>query len=162
MRVFILLLLTSVLTCRAQSDIYFLPCATNATVSFEGETQGGGREVHRLEVRRIGYISHATKEKRVATSSCVVYYAGDEYGPYILCTMDDCVAPLVRKVSKDVVEVYYTAGAHTHFRQRWTLLGSTARLEKREEIEPRDDPRITDAEQGAAGNSHRAGQSSGL
>jgi hypothetical protein len=153
MRLFILLMLAGVLTCHAQHDIYFLPCATNATVSFEGETQGGGREIHRLEVRRIGYVSRVTNEKKVANSSCVVYYAGDEYGPYILCTLDDCVAPLVRKVSKDIVEVYYTAGAHTHFRQSWKLLGWTAKLEKREEIEWSEDPRTkADAEQGAPAN----------
>ena len=79
-------------------------------------------------------------------ASCVIYYAGDEYGPNILCVLDDCIDPLVRKVSKDVVEDYFLAGAHTHFRQQWRLLGSTTKLEKQEEIEPRDDPRITDAE----------------
>ena len=82
-------------------------------------------------------------------ASCVIYYAGDEYGPYILCVLDDCIDPLVRKLSKDVVEVYFLAGAHTHFRQRWTLLGDTAKLEKQEEIDWRDDPRMAaDAGQG--------------
>ncbi len=52
------------------------------------------------------------------------------------------IEPLVRKVSKDVVEIYFSAGAHTHFRQQWRLLGWTAKLEKQEEIEPKDDPRL--------------------
>ena len=75
-------------------------------------------------------------------ASCVIYYASDEYGPYILCVLDECIEPLVRKISKDVVEIYFSAGAHTHFRQQWRLLGSTAKLEKQEEIEWKDDPRL--------------------
>ena len=74
-------------------------------------------------------------------ASCVIYYAGDEYGPYILRVLDECLDPFVRKVSKDVVEVYFLAGAHSHFRQRWRLLGSTAKLESQEAIEWSDDPR---------------------
>ena len=80
-------------------------------------------------------------------ASCVIYYAGDEYGPYVLHVLDDCIDPLVRKVSKDVVEIYFLAGAHTHIRQRWTLLNATAKLESEEEINWSDDPRMADAEQ---------------
>src|SRR5206468_445605 len=88
------------------------------------------------------YVPPATKEGQPTMSSCVIYYASDEYGPYILCVLDDCIEPLVRKVSKDVVEIYFTAGAHTHIRQQWKLLGHTAKLEKEEEINWRDDPRM--------------------
>ena len=145
----------------AQSDFYFLPCGPKASVSFEGETQAG-RGVHRLEVRRLAFVPPTTKMGETMQASCVIYYAGDEYGPYILCVLDECLDPYVRKVSKDVVEVYFLAGAHSHFRQRWKLLGSTAKLESQEAIDWGDDPRNkADAEQGAAGNSHRAGQSSG-
>jgi hypothetical protein len=74
-------------------------------------------------------------------ASCVIYYAGDEYGPYILGVLDDCLDPLVRRVSKDLVEVYFLAGAHTHFRQRWRLLGYSAKLEKQDAIDWSEDPR---------------------
>lgn len=125
----------------AQSDVYFLPCVAKATVSFAGVTQAGS-EVHRLEVRRLAYLSPAIKEKFVSEISCVIYFAGDEYGPSILRQLDDCIDPLVRKVSNDVVEIYFLAGAHTHIRQQWRLLGSTAKLEKEEEVSWRDDPRM--------------------
>jgi hypothetical protein len=127
---------------KAQSDFYFLPCAPKASVSFEGETQAG-RGVHRLEVRRLAFVPPTTKKGETMQASCVIYYAGDDYGPYILCVLDECIEPLVRKVSKDVVEVYFSAGAHTHFRQRWTLLGSTTKLEKQEAIDWSEDPRMT-------------------
>jgi hypothetical protein len=125
----------------AQNDFYFLPCAPKASVSFEGETQAG-RGVHRLEVRRLAFVPPTAKNGKTMQASCVIYYAGDEYGPYILCVLDECIEPLVRKVSKDMAEVYFGAGAHTHFRQQWRLLGWTAKLEKQEEIEPKNDPRL--------------------
>jgi len=137
----------------AQSDAYFLPCAAKASVSFEGETQAGGREIHRLEVRRLAYVLPTTKQERPTTGSCVIYYAGDEYGPAVLCYLDDCIDPLVRQVSTNIVEVYFLAGAHTHLRQQWKLLGYTAKLEKQEVIDWSDDPRMkADAEQGAPAN----------
>jgi len=46
--------------------------------------------------------------------------------------------------SKNTVEIYFSAGAHTHFRQRWQLLGYTAKLEKQEAIDWNDDPRMKD------------------
>jgi len=125
----------------ARSDFYFLPCAPKASVSFEGDTKGV-REVHRLEVRRLAFVYPALKKGEPMMASCVIYYAGDEYGPYILCVLDDCIDPLVRKVSKDMVEVYFLAGAHTHIRQRWKLLGDTAKLEQQEAIDWQDDPRM--------------------
>src|SRR5205814_10583637 len=125
-----------------QSDAYFLPCAPKASVSFEGETQAGGRSVHRLEVRRLAFVLPGTKEVRPTMSSCVIYYAGDEYGPSVLRQIDDCIDPLVRKLSEDRVEIYFLSGAHTHIRQRWSLLGHTARLETEEEISWCDDPRM--------------------
>jgi hypothetical protein len=136
--IFLAFLLT--LTCHAQSDIYFLPCAAKASVSFEGVTQMG-HDVHRLEVRRLAYVSEPSKKEARTAISCVIYFAGDEYGPSILRQIDDCIDPLVRKVSKDVVEIYFLAGAHTHIRQRWRLLGHTAKLEKEEEISWKEDPR---------------------
>ena len=125
----------------AQSDFYFLPCAAKASVSFEGVTQAG-RGVHRLEVRRLAFVPPTTKKGETMQASCVIYYAGDEYGPYILCVLDDCIEPLVRKVSKDVVEVYFSAGAHTHIQQQWRLLGYAAELEKQEAIDWSEDPRM--------------------
>jgi hypothetical protein len=123
-----------------QSDFYYLPCAANASVSFEGETQEG-RRVHRLEIRRLAYIPTGTTEGQATMASCVVYYAGDWYGPYILRVLDECLDPFVRKVSQNVVEVYYLAGAHSHFRQRWKLLGYSAKLESEEPIDWNEDPR---------------------
>ena len=80
-------------------------------------------------------------------ASCVIYYAGDDYGPFILRVLDDCIDPLVRRPSKDVVEVYFLAGAHTHIRQQWRLLGATAKLETEGAIDWQDDPRMrADAE----------------
>ena len=125
----------------AQSDFYFLPCAPKASVLFEGETQAG-RGVHRLEVRRLAFVPPTTKKSETMQASCVIYYAGDEYSPYILCVLDECIEPLVRKASKDEVEIYFSAGAHTHFRQQWRLLGFTAKLEKQEPIDWSDDPRM--------------------
>lgn len=129
-----------------QSDFYFLPCAAKASVSFEGETQAG-RGIHRLEVRRLAYIPPDGTEGQTMMASCVIYYASDEYGPYILRVLDDCIDPLVRKVSPDVVEVYFLAGAHTHIRQQWRLRGYTAEMESEGEIDWQDDPRVhADAE----------------
>lgn len=137
-----LLLMTGCASNRSiQSDVYFLPCTAKATVLFDGVTQEGPG-VHRLEVRRLAYLSQLTKEKSVTRISCVIYFAGDEYGPSILRQLDDCIDPLVRKVSNDVVEIYFLAGAHTHIRQQWRLLGSAAKLEKEEEVSWRDDPRM--------------------
>jgi hypothetical protein len=141
MRPLILISILIALNSHAQSDIYFLPCSTNATVSFEGETQAG-RDVHRLEVRRLAYKSAKTKAEMASWKSCVIYFAGEEYGPEILLQLDDCVEPLVKKVSKDAVEIYFGAGAHGHIRQRWKLLGHTAKLQKEEAIDWRDDPRM--------------------
>jgi hypothetical protein len=130
--------------CHAQDGIYFLPCAAKATVSFEGVTQAG-RDVHRLEVRRLAYVSPSSKKEAVTQISCVVYFAGEEYGPSILRQIDDCIDPLVRQVSKDLVEIYFLAGAHTHIRQRWRLLGHTAKLEEEREVDWRNDPRMEKA-----------------
>jgi len=138
----LLLVAGCVSDCSVQSDAYFLPCAPKASVSFEGETQAGGRSVHRLEVRRLAFVLPGTKEVRPTMSSCVIYYAGDEYGSSVLRQIDDCIDPLVRKVSEDRVEIYFLSGAHTHIRQRWSLLGHTARLETEEEISWSDDPRM--------------------
>ena len=136
----------------AQSDFYFLPCEAKASVSFEGTTQAGPG-VHRLEVRRLAFVPPTTKKRELMMASGVIYYAGDVYGPYILSVLDDCIEPLVMKVSKDVVEVYFLAGAHTHIRQQWRLLGYTAKLEQEGEIDWKDDPRTTaSAEQGGAEN----------
>jgi hypothetical protein len=140
MRFSILAVLFSV-TCYAQSDIYFLPCAAKATVSFEGASQAG-RDVHRLEVRRLAYVSQPSKKEAATQISCVVYFAGEEYGPSILRQIDDCIDPLVQQASKDIVEIYFLAGAHTHIRQRWRLLGHTAKLEEEREVDWRDDPRM--------------------
>lgn len=130
----------------AQSDFYFLPCAERASVSFEGENQAG-RGIHRLEVRRLAYTPPGANDGHTMMASCVIYYAGDEYGPCILRVLDDCIDPLVRKVSPDVVEVYFLAGAHTHIRQQWRLRGSTAEIEREGEIDSRHDPRMhTEAE----------------
>jgi hypothetical protein len=127
------------IVCRAESDICFLPAAPRATVSFEGVTQDG-KSMHRLEVRRLSYF-HPTLKKMVPSDrSYVIYYAGEGYGPVVLHTFE-AIEPLVRKVTQDVVEIYFTAGAHTHLRQKWKLLGGTAKLEKEEEISWRDDPR---------------------
>jgi len=122
------------------NDIYLLPCSTNASVAFEGVTQAG-RDIHRLEVRRLSYRSKKAKEDWPSMISCVIYYAGDEYGPSILRQLDDCMDPFVRKISDDMVEIYFLAGAHTHFRQRWKLLGWSAELQEEEAVEWDEDPR---------------------
>jgi hypothetical protein len=116
MRLLTLMALFIALNSHAQSDIYFLPCSTNATVSFEGETQLG-RDVHRFEVRRLAYTSPKTKREMASWKSCVIYFAGEEYGPEILLQLDDCVEPLVKKVSRGTVEIYFGVGAHGHVRQ---------------------------------------------
>lgn len=123
-----------------KSDFYFLPCEAKASVSFEGETQAGPG-IHRFEIRRLAYRAPNSAEERVMWASCVIYYAGDEDGPYILKVLDEALDPYVRKISRNAVEVYFLAGAHSHFRQRWTLLGSTAKLESEDVIEWSDDPR---------------------
>jgi hypothetical protein len=48
----------------------------------------------------------------------------------------------VKKVSKDAIEIYFSVGAHGHIRQRWKLLGHTAKLQKEDAIDWRDDPRM--------------------
>jgi hypothetical protein len=126
---------------RIEDDCFFLPCAPDAKISFEGETQAGGREVHRIEICRLAYMMPKANKMRPANGSCIIYYAGKEYGPEILYYFDDCINPFVRMVLTNTVEVYYLAGAHSHFRQTWRLLGYTAKLEKEEDIEWSDDPR---------------------
>jgi hypothetical protein len=122
------------------SDFYFLPSTAHASVSFEGESQAG-RGIHRFEVRRLAYTTPDSSDGHPATASCVVYYAGDAHGPYILRVLDECIDPFARKVSQDVVELYFLAGAHSHFRQRWRLFGYSAKLESEESIEWNEDPR---------------------
>lgn len=124
---------------RAASDIFFLPAAAGATVSFEGVTQAG-RDTHRFEVRRLAYVDSVRKEETPTTRVCVIYYAGDEYGPHILKEMQ-AIDPFVRRVGHDIVEVYFYAGAHAHIRQTWRLLSGTAQLEKEEDIAEEEDPR---------------------
>jgi hypothetical protein len=141
----------------AQNDFCFLPCAAKASVSFIAENQAG-RGVHRLEVRRLAYVPPTTKQAQPMLGSCLVYYAGDEYGPYVLSVLDQCLDPLVRKVSEDDIEIYFLAGAHTHVRQQWKLLGATAKLEKEEEINWRDDPREKEQTESAWALDHRGGR----
>jgi hypothetical protein len=126
--------------CRAQSDVYFLPCEAKASVSFEGTTQEG-KEIHRLEVRRLAYVADPARGEFCSNDSCVIYYAGLMYGPKILKVME-ALDPLVLQSSKDVVDIYFLCGAHTHIHQRWKLLGHTAQLEKEEEIDWEHDPRM--------------------
>jgi len=125
-----------------RNDLYYLPCETKASVSFEGETQAGS-DIQRLEVRRLAYVPPGMTKGKPATSSCVIYYAEKDNSPSILRVLDDCIDPLVRKTSKDTVEIYFLAGAHTHIRERWKLLGTTAKLDSEEEINWNDDPRMT-------------------
>jgi hypothetical protein len=135
----LVLLVVCAVACRAQSDICFLPATPRATVSFEGVTQDG-KSVHRLEVRRLSYF-HDTLKKMVPSDwSSVIYYAGEGYGPIVLHTFE-AIEPLVRQISPDLVEIYFTAGAHTHLRQKWKLLGGSAKLDKEEEISWKEDPR---------------------
>ena len=159
MRLLMFFAFVGVLACHAQSDTYFLPSTVKASVSFDGVTQAG-RGIHRLEVRRLAHMSQTTKKEVVTQISCVVYFAGEEHCPSVLRRLDSCIDPLVRKVSDDTVEIYFLAGTHTHIRQRWKLLGQTAKLEKEEEISWRDDPRmkekpnqVTPAERPAASRS---------
>jgi hypothetical protein len=126
--------------CRAESDIYFITPAADATVSFESITHVG-LAVHRLEVRRLAYVAQRSKEPRNTESSCVIYYAGDEIGPILLRMIDHCDSPLVQKTNWNVIDIYYTGAASTRWHQRWKLLGSTAMLEKEERIHSSDDPR---------------------
>src|SRR5262249_555786 len=109
-----------------------------------------GPGTHRLEVRRLAYAPDGSKKATAAFTSCVIYYAGEYQDPQILAVLDECLDPLVRKVSKDIVEVYCLAGAHSHFRQRWKLLGYSAKLEIKEAIEWSDDPRNKEPEGGAS------------
>ena len=138
-RLLTLLAFAGSLACHGQSEIYFLPPEPKASVSFEGVTQEG-RDIHRLEVRRLAYREQPSKKELQTIHSYVIYYAGADYGPKIL-RQADAIDPLVLRVSKDIVEIYFLAGAHTHIRQRWKLLGYTARLEKETEIDWQDDPR---------------------
>ncbi len=134
------------LASQAQTNLFFLPCSTNASVSFQGTTQEGPG-THRLEVRRLAYVPDGTKEQRASLTSCVIYYAGED--PQILAVLDEGLDPFVRRASNDIVEVYWLAGAHSHFRQRWRLLGYTAKLEKQDAIEWSEDPRNAEPQRGA-------------
>lgn len=119
-------------------DVFFLRPVKGASVSFDGVTQMGNA-MHRLEVRRLAFLNADSKAIPTA-SSCVIYYASDEYGPEILRTMPDCVSPVVQLVGKDMVEIFFIAGAHTHVRQRWKLLGHTAELVEEKGIEWHENP----------------------
>src|SRR4051812_37517254 len=116
MRVVFLVALMGALACQAQTNLFFLPCSTNASVSFEGTTQEGLR-THRLEVRRLAYAPDGSKQESAALTSCVIYYAGEDHDPRILSVLDECLDPYVKRVSRDHVEIYFLAGAHSHFRQ---------------------------------------------
>ena len=123
---------------KASSDIFFLRAEAGATVSFEGFTQAG-IDIHRFKVRRIGYVDPNTKEELASTRCCVIYFAGIDFGPSVLKEIQ-AINPSVRRVGRDLVEVYFFAGGHAHIRQTWRLLGSTAKLEKEEDISDTDDP----------------------
>ena len=62
----------------------------------------------------------------------VVYVAGS-YGPEILEKVQGS-GFLVKKASDNIVEIYYTAGAHTDMRERWKLIGYSAELQEKKEI----------------------------
>lgn len=130
--------------CQAESDICFLPAAPKASVSFEGVTQAG-KQTHRLEVRQLAFFQPASKKLVPVFSDggyYIIYYAGPDYGPTILQPLEQGIDPLIRMVGTDAVEIFYLAGAHTHIRELWRLLGHTAKKEIREEIDWRDDPRM--------------------
>ncbi len=103
-----------------------------AQVSFEGITQAG-KEEHHLEVCYLAYYDSAEKTMVKSMYRYVVYVAGS-YGPEILTKIDGPVV-IMKKSSEDTVDIYYVAGAHTNLRQRWKLLGYTAKLQEEKEIE---------------------------
>lgn len=127
--------------CSAQSDIYFSSPDSGASVSFEGKTQAG-KDMHRLEVRKLAFKDPKKSHSTVTEFACVIYYAGTEYGPSILLQME-AIAPLVRLRSPEIVEIFFSRGVRLRYRQEWQLLGSTAKLVKEEKIEMKDDPRGT-------------------
>ena len=105
-------------------------------MSFQGVTQAG-EETHSLEVRRLAYYDPHEKHMVISYFDYVVYVAGSVYGPEILEKVDGGAGYLVRMApdSINIVEIYYTAGAHTDMRERWKLLGYTAELQEQKEIE---------------------------
>lgn len=134
------LVVASALSCRAASDVFFDPPEANASISFEGVTQAG-RDTHRLEVRRLAYRDLRQDRDLVTSKCCVIYYAGQEYGPQILQILE-AISPLARKTSTDTVEIFFTRGVSVHIRQQWKLLGHTAALTAEEVIDWKSDPRM--------------------
>ncbi|MFH0952736.1 MAG: hypothetical protein V1873_00220 [Verrucomicrobiota bacterium] len=139
-RAILLLGLAAGCSTQMTTDVHFLPAPPEASVTFEGETQMG-RDVHRLEVRRLAYTLPGEHSPESTGDLYVLYFAGAAYGPQVLKRMEGTCAPLVRKVSDDAVEVYFIAGAHTHIRQRWHLLGATAELVEEKSIEWNEVPK---------------------
>jgi hypothetical protein len=127
-----------VLVIGCSTSTKLLPAEPRAQVSFEGQTQAGKQE-HHLEVRRLAYYDPEQGKMVVSDAQYVVYVAGS-YGPEILKKIDGA-SVLVKRASDNIVEIYYIAGAHTHVRQRWKLLGYTAELLQEEDIEWNQTPK---------------------
>ncbi len=109
-----------------------LPPAQKAQVSFHGMTQAGDEE-HQLQVQRLSYYDVHYRQRVGSDDQYLVYVAGS-YGPEILEKINGA-GVLLKKTSNNIVEIYYVAGAHTHMRERWKLIGYTAELLNKEEIE---------------------------
>jgi hypothetical protein len=122
----------------AKSAFELLPPASNAQVSFRGVTQAGA-ERHSLEVRELAFYDAQEKRMVPSLEKYIVYVAGS-YGSQILRKIDGS-GFLVKKASNEIVEIYYTAGAHTDMRQRWKLIGYTAELQEEARIEWNERPR---------------------
>lgn len=54
------------------------------------------------------------QRRRFRHGNRAIYFAGEEYGPEVLLQLDDWFEPLVKKVSKDIVEIYFGVGTHGH------------------------------------------------
>jgi hypothetical protein len=82
----------------------------------------------------LAYYEPQEKEMVKSEYQYLVYVAGSVYGPEILEKIDGA-GILMKKTSDNTVEIYYTAGAHTDMKEIWKLLGYTAELQEKKEIE---------------------------
>jgi len=100
---------------------------------FVGRTQAG-EEIHRIEIRKLGYDASFYKDGKVPTNGYyLIYFAGDEYGPDILTKLQGH-SLFMTKVSDKLVEIQFTSGNNGHIQQIWELKGHTAILKSEKQI----------------------------
>jgi hypothetical protein len=131
--ILLVLLIGIALSLNASEYEFLPPVNAKLSLAFEGETQSA-KEIHKLEIRQLGYSVSGQSIKRPSSYYYLIYYAGDEYGPEILTKLKGH-SPFM-KLSEDqaTVEIEFTRGNNGHTLQIWKLTGYSAEFQEEKPI----------------------------